>query len=104
MWEREADFTALLQSVQQRASRGSIDALAQLAVEDHKAVSIFILLVASGVQPEHAKGACRLHSLTAHAAAASHGAACRLALLIEVWYQTACCMAHIDGFRLIWLI
>lgn len=42
MWEREAEFTALLHSVQQRASRGSIDALAQMAVEDHKHVSVVI--------------------------------------------------------------
>lgn len=40
MWEREAAFTDLLQQVQQRASRGSIDALAQMAVEDHKHVSV----------------------------------------------------------------
>jgi hypothetical protein len=39
MWEREAEFTELLASVQQRASRASIDALAQMAVEDHKHVS-----------------------------------------------------------------
>jgi hypothetical protein len=42
MWEREADFLALLQQVQARASRASIDALAQLAVEDHKLVSKFM--------------------------------------------------------------
>jgi hypothetical protein len=39
MWEREDEFTDLLLSVQQRASRGSIDALAQLAIDDHKHVS-----------------------------------------------------------------
>jgi hypothetical protein len=43
MWEREAEFTDLLLSVQQRASRGTIDALAQLAIEDHKHVGIWWL-------------------------------------------------------------
>jgi len=50
MWEREAEFAALLLSVQQRASRASIDALAQLAVEDHKQVrcsSYSVVLVSS---------------------------------------------------------
>ncbi len=52
MWEREAAFIELLGSVQQRASRASIDALAQMAVEDHKHVSD--ILMQDFLRPWHA--------------------------------------------------
>ena len=43
MWEREAEFIELLHSVQQRASRESINALAQMAVEEHRQVRFWAL-------------------------------------------------------------
>jgi hypothetical protein len=40
MWERESDFARQLNAVQTRASKEQIDALARLAVDDHKQVRV----------------------------------------------------------------
>lgn len=71
MWEREAEFKQLLSKCTAKASKGVIDSLTQLAIEDHALV----------------RHCCMMH----HSASQRHGSTGEAILLHAAWLLSAKC-------------